>query len=476
MFKFISTLNRDVTGAVIDAATRALGSGSFAGAFDAAAALAAQQLLLMPYYFAFSHQNRERPDLSRVGLPPRRSGAKMRVAAFTDTFDDVNGVARFTRDIATQAARAGRTFTVLTCTPAPAHDAPYRVNFRPLASCALPGYARLGLNLPPVPEVLEYADRQQFDAVYVDTPGPMGLVGLLVAAVLRVPVVGTYHTNFPEYVDALTGDHRLSVAAAGYVRWFYGRMATVFCRTRQSRAAVASLGIADERLAVAPAGVDDATFNPGRQDSDLWNRLGVREPRRLLYCGRVSVEKGLPLLADAFAALCRGRRDVALVVAGDGPCAAEMARRLKGLPAYFLGFQRDGALGPLYASSDLFAFPSRTDTMGQVVLEAQACGLPVLVSDAGGPSEVMDDDVTGLVVRGQTPAAWASAFNSLLDDDARRQRMARSGPSRMARYSMAKAFDGFWDEIARAAGVEAGATSGSDAPEIPSQPELLDAR
>ena len=175
-----------------------------------------------------------------------------------------------------------------------------------------------------------------------------------------------------------------------------------------------------------------------------------------MYCGRLSVEKNLPLLVEAFRDLCARRDDVALVLAGDGPYRAEAEQQLAGLPAYFLGFRNDDELGPLYASSELFVFPSRTDTLGQVVVEAQACGLPVLVSNVGGPREVMDDGVTGLVIGEEAPAAWASAIDELLSDEPRRQRMARTAPQRMNRFTLPKGFDAFWAEVVRAVQIAEG--------------------
>ena len=148
----------------------------------------------------------------------------------------------------------------------------------------------------------------------------------------------------------------------------------------------------------------------------------VRETRQILFCGRVSVEKNLPLLVEAFKRLCLLRRDTALVVAGDGPYMQTMKRELQGLPAYFLGFQNDAQLAPLYASADLFVFPSRTDTAGNVVLEAQASGLPVVVADTGGPRESVLPGRTGLVVSGEEPETWVAAVASLVRrSDQRRQ-------------------------------------------------------
>jgi len=122
------------------------------------------------------------------------------------------------------------------------------------------------------------------------------------------------------------------------------------------------------------------------------------------------------------------------------------AKELAGLPAQFLGQPSDAGLASLYASSDLFLFPSRTSTLGQVIIEAQASGLPVLVGDEGGPKEVMDDEVTGYVVPATDASAWAAKIDLLLTDEAQRQRMSRTAPQRMMRFSLAKTFEGFWDE------------------------------
>jgi glycosyltransferase involved in cell wall biosynthesis len=179
--------------------------------------------------------------------------------------------------------------------------------------------------------------------------------------------------------------------------------------------------------------------------------LGVREPLRLLYCGRISVEKNVDLLAAAFEKLCAGRRDVAIVFAGEGPHAVAMRARLVNLPAYFVGPRTDAELAALYASSDLLVFPSTTDTLGQVVLEAQASGLPALVSARGGPRELVENEGTGLVLPTGDAGAWAAAIGGLLDDPARRAAMSAAAVRRMGRYTLAGTFEQFWGRHLRAA-------------------------
>ncbi|MGH7178940.1 MAG: glycosyltransferase family 4 protein, partial [Tepidisphaeraceae bacterium] len=372
----------------------------------------------------------------------------LRVGLFTDTFDEINGVARFLRDMHEQSQRLGRNLIIHTCCQAPGvgAQAPGRRNFAPLLSRTMPYYPDLRLVLPPLLEILEWSDRQQFDAIHVSTPGPMGLCGWVAAKMLRVPLLATYHTDFPAYVQSLTRDHRVTLGTRQYMSWFYGQTAAVFSRSNQYRFNLHDLGVRESQMRTIPAAVNTEKFNPSHRNMSVWASHGVREPLRVLYCGRVSVEKNLPLLVEAFRQLCRTRNDAALVVAGDGPYLTEMRRRLSGTPAYFLGFQNDAQLGTLYSSSDLLVFPSRTDTLGQVVMEAQASGLPVIVSNEGGPREMTDDGVTGLVISSNDPAAWSGAMDRLLGDEPARLRMARTAQHRMSRHSLARTFEEFWAE------------------------------
>jgi glycosyltransferase involved in cell wall biosynthesis len=272
----------------------------------------------------------------------------------------------------------------------------------------------------------------------------MGLCGWLVAKMLRVPLLCTYHTDFPAYVDKLTRDHRVTNGTIAYMKWFYAQAATVFTRSNAYRFKLTDLGIAEEKIAPITPGVNVEKFNRRHRDDVVWERLGVRQPLRLLYAGRVSVEKNLPMLVETFRMLCARRRDVALVVAGDGPYRAEMRESLAHLPAYFLGDQNDHELARLYASADLLVFPSRTDTLGQVVMEAQASGLPVVVSNDGGPKEMLEDGRSGVVVASQDPARWAGVVEELLDDRPRRERMSYAAAQRTQRATLDRTFEGFW--------------------------------
>jgi glycosyltransferase involved in cell wall biosynthesis len=445
MFKLVTDVNRDVTAAVVDAFAKAIQGPSFTGIFDACAAVLAQQFTLMPYYFACFHQNKERHLLRRITRLERPIERRaLRVGLFTDTLDDMNGVSRFVRDMAAQSIKFARELTVHTCSAEPRAGTLDRHNFKPLLSIPLLYYPQVSLTLPPLLEVLQWADRQQFDVIHVSTPGPMGLCGWMVSQMLRVPMLATYHTDFPAYVERLTGDHRLTNVTKLYMKWFYGQAEAVFSRSREYLFNLGDLGLPESKLRCIPPGVDTEKFNPAHRDATIWSRLGVSKPRRLLYAGRVSVEKNLPMLVRALRELCAARNDVALIVAGDGPYLATMRQECRDLPVRFLGAQNDRELATLYASADLLVFPSRTDTLGQVVMEAHASGLPVLVSDQGGPKETTGDGVTGRVLASEDPTDWAAAIASILDDELTRLDMARAASKRIGRLSLSRTFETFW--------------------------------
>lgn len=370
----------------------------------------------------------------------------LRVGLFTDTFDDINGVGRFIRDMAEQARAHACDLVVFTSVRRVRHDVPNRVNFEPAAAWPMPFYATLDLTVPPVARMLAAADERRFDAVHVSTPGIVGTVGLLAARALRVPMLATYHTDFPAYVRDLVGGRLVVGGTEATMRLFYARCARVFSRSAGFQDSLVGLGLPRERLRLIKAAVNTRKFSPAHRDADVWRKLGVREPHVLFYAGRISVEKNLPLLVKAYRQLCARRRDAALVIAGEGPYEKSMRAALADVPAYFLGPQNDLQLGPLYAGASLFVFPSRTDTLGQVVMEAQSSGLATLVAPEGGPSEVIEPGVTGLVIDGARAEAWAETIDVLLDDPARRARMGAAALARSRAYDLGATFRAWWAE------------------------------
>lgn len=378
------------------------------------------------------------------GAPASRSSTRgLRVGLFVDAADHLSGVCLTIGEWQAQARTAGLHLTVHTC--APGHGGAGRVVFPPMGSIRLDAYSGLTLHVPRMDDVMRYIDRMQFDVIHVSTPGPMGLLGLLAARQRGLPVCGTYHTDFPRYAGELTGDPALEQVGWQFMQWFYGQMNRVAAPTESIRRELIEHGFDSSALRVVGRGVDTSRFRPDRRDASWRETVGGGRSLQLLYVGRLSREKNLETLARAFKRLVPTRPDLGLVLVGEGPFRHELEAMLDGTPAHFAGALRSDDLARAYASCDLFVFPSKTDTFGRVVLEAQASGLPVIASSEGGPKDAMLDGRTGAVIHDLDEERLAAAIDQLTDDPARMARFSRAAREYAMTRTPATSFDEFWN-------------------------------
>jgi glycosyltransferase involved in cell wall biosynthesis len=273
--------------------------------------------------------------------------------------------------------------------------------------------------------------RVPYDLVQSSTPDPMGVWGQGLARG-RCPFLAFYHTALAEYAAIRgrctagpIGGRVLGGIMEHWLRRYFDRADRILAPSRSVERELA--GRFRPPVAVLGRGVDSSAFHPSKR----------RRPDgrvRALYVGRVAPEKNLDLLARIF----ESRADCELVVVGDGPCQEAMRRRLP--RAWFSGRLEGEALAQAYADADFFVFPSRTDTLGNVVLEAMASGLPVVVSDSMGPKELVEDGSTGFVAA--SDQAFASAVAKLAADGARRAEMGRAARGFAETRSWAAIFDG----------------------------------
>ncbi len=384
----------------------------------------------------------------------------MRLVWYTDTLGDVNGVSRFIQNMAERANVLGRDVQVVTSTRFEVPDWPNVHNFAPAFSTAMPKYPQLELAIPNAPALAGYLKRSGADIVHISTPGTVGMVGFLQARRMGLPITGTYHTDFPSYIDHLFDDDACTWLCTTFMRRVYGAMRTVYSRSPDFVPALHRLGIRDEVIEVIPHGIKTDEFDAGFRDPKVWTRLereegyeGLggegREPVRAIFVSRVSVEKNAPLLTRIWkrvAAACAEKGlDAQLVIVGDGPYRARMEEELHGTETFFLGFRTGRPLATLYASADLFIFPSVTETLGQVVMEAQCAGLPAIVADEGGPAATVVHDETGFVLPAGEPERWVEAAVRLIEDGPLRERMGRAASERMQSRDIRDSFEFFWD-------------------------------
>jgi glycosyltransferase involved in cell wall biosynthesis len=227
------------------------------------------------------------------------------------------------------------------------------------------------------------------------------------------------------------------------MHWLYGQVDTVFVNSEQYRKCWIDRGFAPEKLKILPRGLDTDLFNPARRDLSFWPGAGANGTEvRLLYVGRISREKDLDVLAAAYHKVRAAGQSVKLYLVGLGPYSEALAAMLP--DAVFLGYLTGEPLARAYASADVFVFPSTTDTFGNVIIEAQASGLPVIVSDLGGPKELVEDRVNGLVTKAHDAEDVARAITLLAGDNMLRTRMGEKARQSVLDRSWPDAFQKFW--------------------------------
>jgi glycosyltransferase involved in cell wall biosynthesis len=320
----------------------------------------------------------------------------MNVAIFTDNdFGKVNGVTT-TLAAALEYAPDDLNLRVYTCDDAGAQTGDYLS----LAAfgAGIPFYREMKMYLPPFRRFLRHAVADGIDVVHLTTPGPVGLAALWVASKLGLPMVGSFHTDLAEYTRILSGSKGLGAFMEGYMRWLYGHCDRILAPSDWTRDMLARAGLERSRIDVWRRGVSTVRFDPAKRSPALRQKWGVSDERpAIIYVGRVSKEKGLQMLKPFSRFLEYGGIAHRLVVVGDGPMRVELRGDCP--DAIFTGTLRQDDVAVAMASADFLLFPSRTDTAGNVVLEAQASGLPVLVSDAGGPRENLRPAESGFVCR-----------------------------------------------------------------------------
>lgn len=417
--------------------------------FQSLGSAAALYTLLSPYFVSYSVFSGDRKlagnflgNITRDATGVDRQRERVRLAHFTDTFYEINGVALTLRQSLQTALAADKFMRIITCD----HTARMRpegvVNFSPTGGHSLPEYPEQPISYPPFLEMLRFCHENNISVIHSATPGPIGLAALGVSRILKLPIVSTYHTSLPQYAGILTKDPGVEDAAWKFVLWYYKQMDLIFVSSRANLTELKEKGIPERKLVLFPRGIDTERFHPPGRNGSEGERAD--RPFRLLYVGRVSREKNMDVLERAFAELISGGTDLELLVVGDGPYLDGMKENLKGLPAIFTGYLEGEVLCEAYRRSDLFVFPSATDTFGNVVLESQASGLPVIVTDQGGPKENMIPGKTGLTVPAGNPEALAGAIANLAASPDVLRQMGENARKYMEDRSFKKAFLETW--------------------------------
>lgn len=392
-----------------------------------------------------------------AGRPSPGPCARPNVAIVSDTLDDVNGVAIGLRRLVAAARADGLPLNLVGAAPPGARgevgvDADGIARVPTVLARRLGFYPEMAWAAPQVAALVRWLGDAGVDLVQCATPGPLGFAALAAARLLGLPCVGQFHTEVGEFAARMSGDPGIGAATTRMAGWFYRRLDRCLAPSRATCARLAALGVEPARIELVPRGVELTLFHPRQRDRAWLARFGLGDGPVVLYVGRLSHEKNLDLLGRAFAAVRTQRPHASLLLVGDGPAAAT----LDGPGVVRAGYLHGDELARAFASADLFAMPSETETFGNVVVEAQAAGLPVVVARGGAAREQIVPGQTGLVVDGAGPAEMAAALLRLIDDPAWRADLGQRAHRHAQRYDLRSAARATYAIHQRVVATEAG--------------------
>jgi glycosyltransferase involved in cell wall biosynthesis len=370
----------------------------------------------------------------------------MRYAIVTETWPpEINGVSLTVEGLAMGLRARGHTIDLVR--PRQPQDAATVDDTLLVRGFPLPRYPGLRFGAPALRTLARHWGARRPDAVYIATEGPLGWAARRVARRLGVPVATGLHTRFDHYMRDY-GFGFLEPIALRWMRRFHNAGDATLVATRELQDDLAEKRFANPlRLARA---VDGTLFHPAKRDPRLRERWGAGDGTLVvIHVGRIAAEKNLALAIAAFRALQRARPEARMVFVGDGPLRASLADANPDI--VFAGLQRGEALAKHFASGDVFLFPSRSETFGNVTLEAMASGVATVAFDYGAAREHLRHGEHGLRVPDGDAAGFIAAALALAGDDVDLRRMrvnARAAIEHLHPDQVAAEFDALLQMLA----------------------------
>ncbi|WP_353120859.1 glycosyltransferase family 4 protein [Planktothrix agardhii] len=338
----------------------------------------------------------------------------MRIALFTETFlPKIDGIVTRLCHTVEQLQRLGD--QVLVISPAGGLTEYKGARIYGVEGFPLPLYPELKLGIPH-PGIGVELEKFRPDLIHVANPAILGLGGLYYAKKLNIPLVASYHTHLPQYL------HHYGLGMLEEVLWSMLRAAhnqaqLNLCTSTVMVKELHAHGI--ERLDLWQRGVDTEMFQPSLASVEMRDRLSLGHPdsHLLLYVGRLGTEKEIERIKPVLEKIPNSR----LALVGDGPNRQVLEAHFRGTPTHFVGYLRGKDLATAYASADAFIFPSRTETLGLVLLEAMAAGTPVVAARSGGIPDIVTDGVNGYLFDPRQEDGAITATQRLFDNSQERE-------------------------------------------------------
>jgi glycosyltransferase involved in cell wall biosynthesis len=367
----------------------------------------------------------------------------MRIALFTETFlPKVDGIVTRLSHTVDHLQRLGN--QVLVISPDGGLTEYKGAKIYGIPGFPLPLYPELKLALPR-PSMRQVLEGFRPDLIHLVNPAVLGLGGLYYAKSLGVPLVASYHTHLPKYLEHY-GLGMLEGVLWELLKVVHNQAEINLCTSTAMQDALESHGI--ERVEVWQKGVDTELFQPHLGNQEMRSHLtqGHPESPLLLYVGRLSAEKEIDRIKPVLQSIPNAR----LALVGDGPYRQDLEKHFADTPTHFVGYMTGETLASAFASADAFVFPSRTETLGLVLLEAMAAGCPVIAANAGGIPDIVTDGVNGYLFDPTDENGAIAATQRLLSHSGEREMMRQNARIEAERWGWSAAtrqLQSFYQEI-----------------------------
>jgi len=344
---------------------------------------------------------------------------KIKVAFFADCLiENYDGAIRTMYEIINRIPKGEFEFLFITG-DAPQQDFHHEVYEVPSLFLPVNKNYKMALTFPVSNQIKKALNEFGPDVVHIATPSPLGNFGMNYARVYNLPVISIYHTHFISYIDyylkripgLINVTKKILISQ---MQSFYNQCDLLYVPTNEIRTVLKQVGIFSNHQKIWQRGIDRSMFSPSKRDDNYIQSITLNCRPNILFSSRLVWEKNLQTLIEIYDLAESQGLEYNFIIAGDGYAKNAMKKKMP--KAYFLEHVQHEQLSVLYASSDVFLFPSISETYGNVVVEAMASGLPCVVADGGGTKDLIQDGVNGFVCQPYEPTTYLSAIKTLISD------------------------------------------------------------
>ncbi len=364
-------------------------------------------LISMRFYLKKVRKNKDCSDIS--------------VLYYSDNLDEVNGIANNLRHVVNymqkNGYKAGLAGSAFNTRPTGVIENSYIFLTPRLFSMEQLGYANSELAIPNLSPVLKLFKRYPPDIIELETPSPGAWVVAFGAKIMGIKVISHYRTDVPTYTKTLVKEKWMHHLVLFLMRVFYKMTMPVISPCQEYQKILQEeIRIPSDQIQILPRGIPLEDFSPQLRGKGAWARFASDHPVRFLFVGRISKEKDLPFLEDLWMSLREKTSQAELLFVGDGWYLDSLKKNFQEAPeVFFAGEQGGETLASLYADADYFLFPSGTDTFGNVVVESLASGTPAIVTDKGGPQDIIKGKDCGFVLKFRDKEKWLDSLLNCID-------------------------------------------------------------